>query len=217
VDDLRLKVVGWWRTGSTHVQRGDPAHGLQCCEEALVLSPIPFDAAAIQGVRGRGLVNVGQVVRGIADLTAAVTWFDQLHLRYTHAFFALWLAEAYLCQGEVFQTRTICEEVLSTSQEAGYRHLAGVAERYLGEALMTEEPVAAAGHLEVALHILEEVGARNEVAKTLVAQANLHRTVGDVSEARYLLARALALFETLGTLDEPHRVEALLAMLEDNR
>ena len=65
MDDLRLKVVGWWRTGSTHVQRGDPAQGLQCCEEALVLSPIPFDAAAIQAVRGRGLVNIGQVGRGI--------------------------------------------------------------------------------------------------------------------------------------------------------
>src|SRR4029453_19634794 len=45
VDDLRLKVVGWWRTGATHVQRGDPVRGLQCCEEALALAPIPFDAA----------------------------------------------------------------------------------------------------------------------------------------------------------------------------
>jgi hypothetical protein len=54
VDDLRLKVVGWWRTGSTHLQRGDPKTGLQCCDEALVLSPIPFDAATIKAVRGHG-------------------------------------------------------------------------------------------------------------------------------------------------------------------
>ena len=44
VDDLRLKVVGLWRSGSTHIQRGAVAEGLQCCEEALALSPIAFDA-----------------------------------------------------------------------------------------------------------------------------------------------------------------------------
>jgi len=217
VDDLRLKVVGWWRTGSTHVQRGDPVRGLQCCEAALALSPIPFDTATLKAARGRSFVHVGQVESGMADLTAAVTWFAQSHLRYTHAFFALWLGEAYLCQGEVFQARAIFEEVLATSQEAGYRHLAGVAERCLGESLVTGEPVAAAGHLEVALRILEEVGARNEVAKTLVAQANLHRTAGDVSGARCLLERALTLFETLGTLDEPHRVQAILMTLADDQ
>src|SRR5207253_7259559 len=44
VDDLRLKVVGWWRSGSTYIHQGDPVSGLRCCDEALALSPIPFDA-----------------------------------------------------------------------------------------------------------------------------------------------------------------------------
>ena len=30
--DLRLRAAGWWRTGSTHIQRGDVAAGLECCE-----------------------------------------------------------------------------------------------------------------------------------------------------------------------------------------
>jgi len=58
VNDLRLKVVGWWRTGSTHVQRGDPEAGLRCCEEALALSPIPFDAAMVKAVKGYGLIKL---------------------------------------------------------------------------------------------------------------------------------------------------------------
>src|SRR5262249_58209049 len=77
VDDLRLKVVGWWRTGSTHIQRSDAALGLHCCEAALALSPSPFDAAMIQANRGRALVKVGQAERGIAELAAAVAWFEQ--------------------------------------------------------------------------------------------------------------------------------------------
>jgi class 3 adenylate cyclase/tetratricopeptide (TPR) repeat protein len=213
MDDLRLKAVGWWRTGSTHIQRGDPALGLQCCEEALALSPTPFDAAMIQGVRGRALVQVGQVEVGIAALAATVAWLNKSRLYYTRALLANWLGDVYLQQGEWCQARVLFEEVLATSQEAGYRHLAGVAERGLGESLVAEDLAAAAGHLDAAVHILEEVGARNEVAKALVAQAKLLQKAGDVSGARCLLERALALFETLETLDEPHRVQALLATL----
>ena len=66
------------------------------------------------------------------------------------------------------------------------------------------------------MHILQEVGARNEVAKVLVAQAALCRASGDVAGTRALLERALALFEALGTLDEPLRVRAALAALQDH-
>jgi len=131
--------------------------------------------------------------------------------------FALRLGEAYLRQGERLQASARFAEVLTISQEAGYRHLAGVAERFLGETLMLQEPVAAAAHLTAAVQLLEEIGARNEVAKALVAQAHLCRATGDLAGARRRLDRALVLFETLGTLDEPRRVQALLTTLEDDR
>ena len=113
VDDLRLKVVGWWRTGSTHIQRGDTVLGLQCCEAALALAPIPFDAAMIQAVQGRGLVSIGEAERGIAELATAVAWFEKSRLRYTRALFATWLGEVYLQQGEISQARVLFEESLT--------------------------------------------------------------------------------------------------------
>jgi len=214
VNDLRLKVVGWWRTGSTHVQRGDPTAGLRCYEEALALSPIPFDAAMIGAGEGYGLIKAGQVGQGIAQLAKAVAWFDRSHLRYTRSSWALRLAEGHLRRGERGQARVILEEVLTTCRELGYRHLQGVAERLLGECLIPEDPVAASGHLEAASRTLEEVAARDEVARVLLGQAELRRAVGDPDEARRLLKRALAHFESLGTLDEPPRVRAALAALE---
>src|SRR5262249_23159949 len=60
VNDLRLKVVGWWRTGSTHVQQGDVEAGLRCYEEAFALNPIPFDAAMARAGRAYGLVKAGE-------------------------------------------------------------------------------------------------------------------------------------------------------------
>ena len=99
-------------------------------------------------------------------------------------------------------------------RELGYRHLEGVAARLLGEVLSPEAPAAAANLLEVAARLLEDMGARNELAKALLAQAYLRRTAGDPAGARQLLERALALFEALGTLDEPSRVRSALAALE---
>ena len=61
--------------------------------------------------------------------------------------------------------------------------------------MLAEEPTAAVEHLESAMRILQEVGARNEVAKVLVARAALRRASGDETRARVLLERALALFK----------------------
>jgi len=216
VDDLRLKVVGLWRTGSTYILQGDPQAGLQWCEEALALSPIPFDAAMIKATQGHGLVKAGEIAAGTAALAEAVAWFERSHLHYTRSLFALHLGEAYLRQGDLVRVGMICEEVLATSREAGYRRLEGVAQRLLGESIVADDPIAAVEHLDAAIRILQEVGARNEVAKVLVAQAALRRASGDKAGGRELLQRALVLFEALGTLDEPLRVRAALAALQDN-
>ena len=216
LDDLRLRVVGWCRTGSTHIQRGDPQAGLRCCEEALALAPIPYDAAMIRAVRGHGLIKTGEAEAGTAELSAAVAWFEHSHLRYTGTVFRLRLGEGYLRQGDRRRARAIFAQALATSRETGYRHLEGIALRCLGESLSVEDPRSAAEHLASAVEVLTAVGARNEIAKTLAAQAHLCQAAGDHVQARYHFGRALALYEALGTLDEPLHVRAALAALEDN-
>jgi class 3 adenylate cyclase/tetratricopeptide (TPR) repeat protein len=213
VNDRRLKVVACWRTGWAHIQRGDLDTGLRYCEEALALSPIPFDAAMVKAAQGYGLVKAGEAIAGTTKLAEAVVWFDQSKIRYTRSWFAIWLGEGYLRQGDALQARTILEDVLATSREVGYRHLEGVAERLLGESLVSEDPAGGASHLEAASQILEEVGAQNELAKALAARAGLQQAAGDLAGARHFLALALTIFERLGTLDEPRRVRALLATL----
>jgi tetratricopeptide (TPR) repeat protein len=164
VDDLRLKVVGWWRTGSLHIQCGDFQAGLRCCREALALSPIPFDAAMAKATQGYGLVKAGELAAGTLELSEVVGWFEQKRLSFTHALFSLWLADGYLRQEEVSKARTILERTLAATKELGYRHLEGVAERLLGQSLACDDPTAATAHLVTAAQILREVGARIESA-----------------------------------------------------
>ncbi len=105
------------------------------------------------------------------------------------------------------------EEILTASHGEVSPRIEGIAERLLGEALVSDDPVAAANHLDAARRIFERMGARNELAKVEVARALLRRGAGDLAGARQLLQSALALFEALGTLDEPARVREALAGL----
>jgi tetratricopeptide (TPR) repeat protein len=210
LNDRRIQVVSWWRLGWTHIQRGDWETGVRCCQEALALSPSPLDTAMAKAAQGYGLVRLGQVQAGTAQLAEAVAWFDQSHLHLTRSSFGVWLGESYIFQGELGQAREVLDKVLATSRELGYQHLEGIAERLLGQSLVDKDVDTGARHLETAVEILGSVGARNEYAKTLVSQAELRRAAGDLADARRLLEQALAVFEALGTLDEPRRVQDLL-------
>jgi tetratricopeptide (TPR) repeat protein len=215
VNDLRLKVVGWLRTGSTHVQRGDPHAGLRCCEEAAQLSPIAFDAAMIRPVRAYGLIKAGEAAAGTAELAEAVAWFERSKLHYTRSLCSLWLAEGHLALGQRAQARAVLDTVMGIVRDNGYRHLEGIAERLAGESLAPDDP-SAAEHLERAARILDEVGARNELAKVLVARAACRRSAGDVAGARDALERARAIFTSLGTVDGPPLVASVLESLPDD-
>jgi class 3 adenylate cyclase/tetratricopeptide (TPR) repeat protein len=214
VDDLRLKVVGWWRTGSTHIQQGAPRDGLRCLDEADALGPVRFDAVMVKAMRGYALVKAGELDPGIAILEEIVAWLAQSGLRYTRAVMACLLAEGYLRRGERDRARELAEDVVTTSREVGYRHLEGVAERLLGEALLPDGP-AAGGHLAQAGAIAEEVGSGNETAKVLVAEATVAAATVDRDRARALLQEALGRFENLGTVDEVTRTRAALLALDD--
>jgi len=212
-DDLRLKVVAWSRIAGTQTQRGDAKAGLAACESASRLGPTPFDTALINAVRGYALVKSGDVSSGLRTLREAVEWFEGSHLLYTRSLVSAWLADSLVRSGDRQSGRTLAAAVLATSESVGYRHLEGVAHRVLGESLTADDGDAATVHLERAHRVLDETGARSELAKALVAEAALRAARGDSDDARRLLGEAGRIFEALGTVDEPDRLRAALQAL----
>src|SRR6516165_5836809 len=212
--DLRIKVVGLWRMGATYVHQGDPQTAVQYSDEALALGPLPFDAAMAKAVRGYGKIKLGLVDAGIADLSEAVHWFEKSGLRYSHGRYSLFLAEGFLRRGDRTAARPVIGALLETSRALGYSHLEGTACWLMGECLATEAPASAEPYVETAMEILEGIGARNDLARTMVTRAALRQAADDLTTARYLLDQAGAIFQELGTLDEPPRVEAARAALD---
>ena len=214
LNDTRLKAVSWTRMGVAHFVRGDLERGLQCCDEALALAPIPRDIAYASVVRGYGKIKAGHVNEGIAELSEGLAWFESSRMRWTHVIGSVWLAEGHLRRGDYANARPLIEDLLSTCRSAGYFHYEGRACWLMGECLAEEAPAAAEDYVETAIGIFQRVGARNDLAKALFTRAGLRQRAGDVATARHLLHQARVIFRSLGTLDEPIRVEAALAALD---
>jgi class 3 adenylate cyclase/tetratricopeptide (TPR) repeat protein len=211
--DQRLQVVGWARVGATEVQRGDGEACLQACDHALAFSPAPFDVNTLKAMRGYGLVKRGEVAVGTQELGEAVAWFEKASLLYTTSLLGLWLADACLRQDDAGRARALAERSRQVARERGYRHLEAAASRALGEALVTSGAPEAAAVLVDAERLCEQIGARNDLARTWAAEGRLAIAAGDRAAARVLLERALAEFDALGTLDEIARTQATLASL----
>jgi len=214
LNDVRLKVIGLWRMGATYIQQGDPERGIEHCNKALALGPLPYDAATAKGARGYGEIRAGRVDAGIADLREAVAWLESSRLRYPRWRFGVLLAEGHLCRGDHAASRSLIEDILEPSRSMGYPHFDGLACWLMGECLASRDPASAEPYVETAMSILERIGARNELARAIVTRAALYQAAGDRTGARHLLDRAAAIFQELGTLDEPARVEAARAALD---
>jgi hypothetical protein len=179
----------------------------------LRLGPTPFDTAMVNAVGGYALVKSGEVPTGLRTLREAVDWFGGSHLLYTRSQYSIWLADSLVRSGDRESGRAIATPVLATSESVGYRHLQGVAHRVIGESLIGQDAGAALAHLTRARTVLEQAGARNELAKTLVGEAIVRAGIGESDQARGLLGEAGKLLETLGTVDEPDRLRAALRAL----
>jgi tetratricopeptide (TPR) repeat protein len=199
--------------GSTYIQQGNLERGLQCCDEAFALAPIPRDAMMAKAACGYAEIKAGRVDAGIAGLSEALAWLDRSDLHYSHIFYALWLAEGHLRRGDRATARPLLDDLLNTCRTAGYLHLEGRACWLMGECLAAEAPAAANDYVETAMRIFEEVEARNDLARAMVTRAALLQKAGDLPSARRLLEQAGAIFEALHTLDEPARVKSALSAL----
>ena len=211
-----VQPVGWWRLGSTYIQQGNVERGLECCEKALADPAIlPRDAAMAKAVNGYGQIKTGRFETGLSELTEALEWLGRSGLRYAYLTDALLLAEGYLRSGRTDSARSVMEETLEGAKASGYIHLEGRACWLMGDSLVAEDWAAAKYYIEAAIEIFERANAQNDFAKAMITRAALHQRAGDAVAARELLQHSATLFGKLGTLDEPARVAAALAALDN--
>jgi len=159
------------------------------------------------GEPGRGLEVQAQI---LAQYRAARCIFGELMTPF--------LGEGYWLAGEYDKARHIFAELLEIAERCGMKFHIGCAHRFLGEIALHTNPAQreaplAAPHFEQSIAVLQPIKAENELALAYAGYGRLHQQQGHITLAREYLSRALAIFERLGTLDEPDKVRQALAEL----
>ena len=197
---------------------GDAQTGLKCCEEALALSPIPFDAAQVRAAHGHGLIKAGDPAAGVAELTSAVRVVREIR----PALPALgvrpvpgrWVPAAEREFGaRARRGRGDCRDQ-SRGGLPPHRRRGGAAARRgargRGSRRCGPPPGGGDDHRRGG-RIKERDG--EDAARPGGAAARERRR----GAARALLERALAISEELGTVDDTLRARSALAALETAR
>ena len=127
------------------------------------------------------------------------------------------LGEACLQAGRLRDARESLERAIELGERLDMRLIATPAERLLGEVLLADgEPGSlerAQGHFERAMQGFERSRAENELALAWAGYGRLQARLGRPAQARQYFGKALAIFERLGTMNQPERVRAEIAAL----
>ncbi len=125
------------------------------------------------------------------------------------------LGEGYWLAGEDDKARQTLEEGLEMAERYGVRYEIGFTHRLLGEISLKNNPAQAVSHFEKSIAIFREIKAENELALAYAGYGRLHKQKRHIAQAREYLAKALEIFERLGTLLEPDTVREELAGLPE--
>jgi len=187
-----------------------------------VLTPIP--ALPLEEVtpplymalslRGYALAHLGRVEEGLSILEEANRWAEQAQHRVFHYLPRLFLARARLLNREGSLAHQEAGRALEEARQANDRWAVGVGLHLLAEIEMRQrtppwEQIEA--RLLESMHLLRQIRARPELARTYLALRRLYDRAGQIAWAVDCHFRAVTIFEELGMLEELQQAQGQAA------
>ena len=200
------------------VYGGDYAKAIEHAQIAHEKAPTPADKAWTQTCLGFACCRDGQARRAVDLLAAVAPMYDATRFVFGQVMVSANLGEAYWSAGEFDLAEQTLQKGLAIAGPVGMRFYASYMRRLQGEIALAQDPQQAGEpfaepHFESAISVLCDIEAEGELALAYVGYGRLHRQQGRIAQARDYFTRALSIFERLGTLVEPDKVRAELAVL----
>lgn len=210
----RYQTLGTMLTGLSLATRGEWQAGIEACQRALELSPVPFETAVVLACLGRAYLEKRDVAQAVPVLEEAVKLGEQLRSLQYRAWFRTLLGEAYLLAGRIAEAGEQVEKALEVSSNTMFLLGAGCSRRALGWIAQAAGDLAEArGHLDEAIEIFRSAGAKYELARTYVARAELSHAQRDSDHVGRFLREAYQLFKELQLPEHLARTEQLARRL----
>jgi DNA-binding NtrC family response regulator/class 3 adenylate cyclase/tetratricopeptide (TPR) repeat protein len=167
---------------------GDLKGARESGELAVKSAPTPADRAWARAFLALTRCRSGEAREAAAELASLEPQLDASGMVPPTELIRCFLGEAYWRAGDPARARETLQRCLPAAERAGMRFQVGVALRLLGEITLegdAGEPGAPAGraYLERSTRVLEEIGARHELALAYAALGRFHRGLGQAAEA----------------------------------
>jgi tetratricopeptide (TPR) repeat protein len=193
---------------------GDAELGIEACRRSLERSPDPFNTATALGFLGYAYLQNEQAEEAIAHLRQAIDLFARFRYRQVHGLFSAYLSEAIYLTGDLDGTRRAAAEALELARDAHFPYGQGLVHRLLGRIAQTTRAFDEARKLlEEAHAVFQSIEAQHEVARTVLALAELAHAAGHEDDGRAYATRAYDSFERLGLPRFMKRARTLMAVV----
>ena len=190
--------------GQVQSQRGEWAEAIRDFEHASRIAERigdHFRLYIVKSLEGWARSMTGDPTRGRMLLEEAGVLAERLGSKFALSWQKTFLAHSFLALGDHDTVPALCEEAIGLAEEAGDRWTKALAHRALAEALICLDPAdpeKAEHAIAEAIRILEEIGARPELARSYVSYARLLKTRGARELARGRLTHAVGMFREMG-------------------
>jgi tetratricopeptide (TPR) repeat protein len=211
--DNSLMAYSKWVIAIPYIFKGDTARGVEYAQKAWEEAPTPGDKIFAQMNLGWALCRAGDLTKGIELLSPIVPLARASRFVQVEIIAGLALGEGYWLAGDYEKARQTLQEEIELSERCEMRAYTGWAHRLLGEVALKTDIEHAGAHFEKSIDIFRQLQAENELALAYAGYGRLYKLQGDIVQAREYLAKALEIFDRLGTLIEPDKVRKELAEL----
>ncbi len=213
-DNSLISFVAW-NLSIAYTWKGDLARAVEYGELAVQKAPTHADKAWAQRSLGWALCRAGEPNRGVELLNTVLPIIRAGRFLTAEIPLTCFLGEGHWLAGEDEKAIQTLEESLEMAERYGVRYEIGFAHRLMGEISLKNNPAQAAPHFEKSIAIFQEIKAENELALAYAGYGRLLMEQGESALAREYLAKALEIFERLGTLIAPDKVREILAELPE--
>ena len=205
INDLRGIASTYDNLGMAYHQRGDYPKAMEYHHLSLEIKRRQEDTFQV----ANSLINIAAVCRdqgyheeAIGCAEEALAIFQEVGGRlYLAETFSV-LAEVSLMRGERESAHRYAALALETATETGSQKDQGIAARALGEAEMALGVSTAQDRLRRSVELLEKVGDRFEMGRSLSSLGRCLKLVGLEAEGTFYLASAIEIFQELGAQGE---------------
>jgi len=198
------EAAGYQYRALVRDQRGEWAQAIADLQEGARVAERAGDLFRVYIVKawdGRAHAMVGDPDRGRTLVEESLALATKIGARFVRQQQKAHLATCLLALGQADAVPSVCEEAIGQAEESGDKWIKALALRTLAEAysvLDPADPQKAETAILEAIRLLEEIGAKPELARTYVSYARLFTAKREVEKAKDYLAKAIGMFREMG-------------------